>query len=200
MKKILFATHSKGKTEEFQRFIKNCKVFSLSDLDLKDVPEENGKTFEENALIKANYWQDKIDHSFVIVAEDAGIEVDAMNGKPGVHSARYAKNDKEANLKMLKELKGVPECKRAARYVSVFAIVQHGEPNIIWRSTCEGSILKKPCGNKGFGYDPIFFSKSLNKSFGNVSPEQKDTVSHRGKNLKKLQKWINLQTTSQSSF
>ncbi|MBD62358.1 non-canonical purine NTP pyrophosphatase, RdgB/HAM1 family [bacterium] len=190
MKKILFATHSKGKIKEFRRFIKNCKVFSLNDLNLKDIPEENGKTFEENALIKANYWQNKISHSFVIVAEDAGIEVDALNGKPGVHSARYAKNEKEANRKMLKEMKDIAENKRTARYVSVFAIVQHGDSDILWRATCEGSILKKPSGKKGFGYDPIFFSNSLKKSFGDVSSSEKDFVSHRGKNLKKLQEWI----------
>lgn len=196
MKKILFATHSKGKIKEFRRFIKNCKIFSLSDLNLKDVPEENGKTFEENALIKASYWQDKINHSFVIVAEDAGIEVDALNGKPGIHSARYAKTEKEANQKMLKEMKNIAKNKRTARYVSVFAIVQHGNSDIVWRSTCEGSILKKPSGNKGFGYDPIFFSKSLKKSFADVSSRQKDTVSHRGKNLKKLQKWIDSKETN----
>jgi len=190
--KILFATHSKGKIKEFSKSIKNCQIFSLSDLELKDTPEENGKTFRDNALIKADYWKNKIDKSFVIISEDAGIEVDALGGRPGVHSARYGRTEESANKKMLRELKGVPVEKRTARYVSVFALISNQHGTIFWESSCEGSILEKPSGDQGFGYDPIFFSKDLNKSFGKVPILEKEKVSHRGKNMKKLQDWIDL--------
>tara|TARA_B100000029_G_C17585944_1_gene961115 strand:+ start:1161 stop:1748 length:588 start_codon:yes stop_codon:yes gene_type:complete len=190
--KILFATHSKGKIKEFCKSLKNCKIFSLEDLNLKDSPEENGKTFRENAFIKARYWKNKIDKSFIIVSEDAGIEVDALGGRPGVHSARYAKTEKDANIKLLEELKNIPYEKRTARYISVFALIPNRFGTIFWKSSCEGLILEKEDGNNGFGYDPIFFSKDLQKPFGKVQISEKEKVSHRGKNLKKLQNWIDL--------
>ena len=155
-------------------------------------PEEDGETFQDNAFIKANYWKNKIDKSFVIISEDAGIEVDALGGRPGIHSARYSKTEKSANEKMLRELKNIPIEKRTARYISVFALVPNSYGTIFWESSCEGFILEKPSGGQGFGYDPIFFSKDLNKSFGDSSILEKEKVSHRGKNIRKLKNWIDL--------
>src|SRR5262249_11897189 len=147
-------------------------------------------TFEENALKKARTWAE---HSgYVTLADDSGLEVDVLNGAPGVYSARYSGeegNDAKNNRKLLQELKGAAEERRTARFVCVLALrarKSHGMKDLPARDSCEGRIAFVPEGHNGFGYDPLFFYPPLGKTFGEIDRETKATVSHRGKALKKL--------------
>ncbi|MDN6968190.1 RdgB/HAM1 family non-canonical purine NTP pyrophosphatase [Oenococcus sp. UCMA 17063] len=187
MQRIIFATKNRGKSQEVASILDGR--FDLLDLNhLSDIPEiiENGSTFLENAEIKAKTIA-KLYPTDLVMAEDTGLCIDALNGRPGIYSARYAgdHNDKANIEKVLKELKGLPMEKRSAHFTTVIVLLGL-KKEIIAKGISEGIILDHQEGKDGFGYDPIFYSPELEKSFGRASEREKDSVSHRAKALKDL--------------
>lgn len=193
MKTMIIATKNKGKAREFERLFRplGFEVKTLLDFDEIEDIEETGTTFEENAIIKAEAVSKETGQ--VVIADDSGLIVDALNGAPGIYSARYAGSDKndEANIdKVLKELEEVPEEKRTARFYCALAVAFPNSKTITVYGTCEGSILRERRGSNGFGYDPIFFVNELGVSMAELTPEQKSKISHRGNALKNLEEMI----------
>lgn len=190
MKKLLIATRSKGKFPEIISALNGLSFEFLNLNDVSELPsnfevEEPATTFEGNAIIKAMTLGKKT--GLLTLSEDAGLEVDALNGKPGVYTARYAPGtDEDKYRKLLGELQGTPEEKRTARFRAVIAIY---DPNNDKVRTCdgiyEGKIALEPIGNNGFGYDPIFYNSELGKTNAQMTMEEKNKVSHRGKALRK---------------
>ena len=183
---VYCATTSKGKLREFREAASpaNCQVELLPGLAQIEAPEEDGLTFEDNAILKARYYgQFTMEYLF---ADDSGLEVDALNGAPGVFSARYAggAGDAANNALLLKNLDGIAN--RTARFVSVIALVKSGEPVSTFRGTVEGGIAHEPSGPEGFGYDPLFFYPPFDCTFGVAKLEQKMDVSHRGAALRAM--------------
>jgi XTP/dITP diphosphohydrolase len=184
-------THS-GKFAEVQAFLSKLPLRITSLKSLANPPEviEDGKTFEENALKKARMLAEY--SGLLTLADDSGLEVDALSGRPGIYSARYAGeegNDERNNQKLLGELIGVGEEQRTARFVCALALCapqSQGMKDWVVRQTCEGRIAFEPSGSHGFGYDPLFFYPPFGKTFGEIEREVKATVSHRGKALMKL--------------
>lgn len=190
--KLLVATTNPGKFAEVQSFLAKfqLEIFSLE--SLSDYPKivEDGATFEENALKKA---QTLADYSgYFTLADDSGLEVDALNGAPGIYSARYGGaecDDDKNNAKLLNELRFVPEQRRRARFVCALAFcAPKAQGGRIWtvRESCEGRIAFSPKGQNGFGYDPVFFYPPFGKTFGELDRATKATVSHRGKALERF--------------
>ena len=186
--KILLATRNKNKAREVAAILSEYRdrlgeieLLTLDDVGFPEDVEENGSTFEENALIKARAGAKS---GYITLADDSGIEVDALNGAPGIYSARFAGghgDDKANNELLLKKLEGVPREKRTARYaVAIACVLPNGEKFTV-RGTTEGLILNAYDGEGGFGYDPLFWSTDLQKSFGRATPEEKNGVSHRGR-------------------
>ena len=194
--KIFIATKNQKKLSELERILTPMGFEVLSQKDFsKDFPEpvENGSTFEENAIIKAKAGLDNT--RLISVADDWGICVDYLNGAPGIYSARYSGdhgNDESNNQKLLRELDGVPNEKRTAHYVAAIACVFPDGRQFTVRGECEGKIGFEPKGTGGFGYDPYFISEL--GVMAELTPEQKDSISHRGKALrlfkKELKKYI----------
>ena len=192
MTDLLVATTNQGKFAEVQAFLKSLPltILSLESLGQWPAVVEDGVTFEENALKKARTLAEY--SGMLTLADDSGLEVDALNGAPGVYSARYAGedgNDDENNEKLLSELTGVPEEKRSARFVCALALCApevRGVKEWTVRESCEGRIAFELKGQYGFGYDPLFFYPEFGRTFGEIDRETKATVSHRGKALKKL--------------
>ncbi len=186
--KAVLSSRNKKKIVEMQRLlgerIEGIELLSLDDVGISGDAEETGETFEENALIKARFGATPGRYSF---ADDSGLEVDALDGRPGVYSARYAGepcNDERNNERLLYEMADIEPEKRMARYVSVIACVCPDGRELLARGTCEGVMLASPRGDGGFGYDPLFFVPELNKTFAEVTAEEKDAVSHRGKAIR----------------
>lgn len=192
MTELLVATTHSGKFAEVQAFLSKLPLRITSLKSLANPPEviEDGKTFEENALKKARMLAEY--SGLLTLADDSGLEVDALSGRPGIYSARYAGeegNDERNNQKLLGELIGVGEEQRTARFVCALALCapqSQGMKNWVVRQTCEGRIAFEPSGSHGFGYDPLFFYPPFGKTFGEIEREVKATVSHRGKALMKL--------------
>tara|TARA_Y100001935_G_scaffold255635_2_gene270306 strand:+ start:4629 stop:5237 length:609 start_codon:yes stop_codon:yes gene_type:complete len=188
---IVLASNNKGKLREFLALLSksNIKIFPQSDFKIKEV-EEDGLSFVENALKKAR--NASLVSGKPAIADDSGIEVDALNGAPGIHSARYSTigSEIENNIKLLGALKNVKEENRGARYqcVIVFLKYAHDPMPIICHGTWEGKILREPRGRNGFGYDPLFFIPDLNMTAAELSEEQKNQHSHRAKALKSIVK------------
>lgn len=189
MEELIIATKNKGKAKEFAELFEPLGFRVKTLLDYPDAPdiEETGKTFEENALLKAvaisNIFQK------IVIADDSGLVIDALDGRPGVYSARYAGTDKddEANIqKVLFEMKDVPEEKRTAHFHCTLALVVPGKDPIIVEGTCNGLILTEKRGNNGFGYDPIFYLPHLKKTMAEITSEEKNRISHRGIAIRKL--------------
>jgi len=160
-------------------------IEALPDLNRIAAPEETGSTFEENAVSKALYYS-RFTHETVL-ADDSGLVVDALNGAPGVHSARYAgpdATDQENNNLLLRDL--ATTAHREARFVCVLALARQGKALTTERGIVEGRVLLSPRGHNGFGYDPLFFYPPLNRSFGELSNEEKLFVSHRGNAFRAL--------------
>lgn len=190
MEKILIATKNPGKAREYRKFFepKGFEVITLLDLDKNEIPEinENGKTFAENAMIKANALMKATNTT--VLADDTGLCVDALDGAPGIYSARYAgDHDDAANRKkLLEELKGVPEEKRTAHFhTSIVVVHPHKEPLEV-SGEAYGRILESEHGTGNFGYDSLFYSDDLKKSFAEATVDEKNSVSHRGNAVRKL--------------
>ena len=185
MKQLLIATRNSGKIREIKEILASIpfKLLSLDDIDFKEEVAETGKSFAENAILKAKTIGEKA--QLLTLAEDSGLEVDALDGKPGIYSARYVNgSDLDRNNKLLEELKGVIDDKRTARYRCVVAIYDPATQKILtFIGESEGLITDKPIGKNGFGYDPIFYNFDLGKTNGEVTLEEKNRVSHRGKAL-----------------
>jgi XTP/dITP diphosphohydrolase len=193
MKEIIVATNNKGKAAEFEALFEplGYKVLTLRDLPHIEEVEETGVTFEENARLKAETVS-KLENKMVI-ADDSGLVVDALDGRPGVYSARYAgeeKND-DANIqKVLDELADVEEKERTARFVCVLAVAIPNKETKIFKGTCEGLITKEKMGENGFGYDPIFYIRDKGKTMAQLTKEEKNQISHRANAIKEFKEWL----------
>lgn len=193
MSDIIIASNNPGKIHEFERLFKDFNENFLSLKDFPDLPEveETGTTFEENARLKAETIAALTGK--ITISDDSGLMVDALEGHPGVYSARFAgvEKDDEANLeKVLDLMKGVPEPQRTAQFITVLAVAAPGKTTRYFHGTCSGRITSKKRGREGFGYDPIFFVEDLDKTFAEMTREEKNVISHRGKAMKKLKdKW-----------
>src|SRR3989338_6696498 len=190
MKKILFATENRGKINEVLPFltIPGISIISPFDLQKKIDVEEYGKTFEENARIKAHAYFKAF--NMPTFSDDSGLVIDALDGRPGVHSSRYGGKYlpfSEKIIKLLKELTGIPKEKRSARFISVIAYTDIKEKMYTFEGVCEGFIDFEPKGKNGFGFDPIFYIPSLGKNMGELSLEEKNKISHRAIAFNKLQ-------------
>ncbi|NGP44984.1 XTP/dITP diphosphatase [Bacillaceae bacterium SIJ1] len=185
--KLVVATHNQGKIKEFNALFANqgVDILSLQDVHFHDDIEETGETFEENAQIKAETVARAV--GLPVVADDSGLAVDALNGAPGVYSARYAgehKSDDDNNAKLLKELEG--EEQRGAAFVCVLALSIPGKSTRFYRGECRGIIGMKEMGNHGFGYDPLFILPDRHKTMAELSPAEKNEISHRSIALQSL--------------
>lgn len=183
--KLVFATHNPNKVEEIQALLpKNIQILSLNDIDcFTDIPE-TAKTIEGNALLKANFVKDNFDAN--CFADDTGLEVEALNGAPGVYSARFAgeKKDDEANIeKLLEELEG--KANRKAQFKTVIALKTE-DCEILFDGICKGEITTSKKGKNGFGYDSVFQPEGSEKTFAEMEMEEKSRLSHRGKAMRKL--------------
>ncbi|HIU64012.1 MAG TPA: XTP/dITP diphosphatase [Candidatus Avacidaminococcus intestinavium] len=188
MKEIVIATTNDGKLKEFKELLKKHDVDILSLHGWSDIPapEETGKTFAANARQKAIYYARKTGK--ICIADDSGLEVQTLNGAPGVHSARYAgeEADDEANNKHLLHVMKF-HMKRTCRFRCALAVAHpSGKVLLETEGTCDGMLLHDKLGNEGFGYDPLFWSTELHKGLGEASMEEKNQVSHRAKAIKKL--------------
>ena len=196
MIELLVGTTNRGKLDEVQGYLKGLPLKTLALLSLGTWPAvvEDGVTYEDNALKKARTLAEY--SGYLTLADDSGLEVDALNGAPGIYSARYCGeqgNDEKNNEKLLEDLKRVTEGKRTARFVCVLALCapkSHSAKEWTVRESCEGRVAFSPTGQNGFGYDPIFFYPELGKTFGEIDRETKATVSHRGKALRKLAQFL----------
>lgn len=192
---LVLATRNQGKIREINNIILkknlNINVLSLEDFpDISHIPEPE-ETFEGNALYKAKYVCEKTGH--VTLSDDSGLEVDALDGKPGVYSARFAgdkASDEENNRKLLEALKDVPFERRGAQFRCVMVLYANTKDYVLTQGIWRGKIALKPEGNQGFGYDPIFFDENLGKCAAMLSIDEKNRVSHRAKALEKISKLI----------
>lgn len=189
MKKIIFATGNEGKMKEIRRILADpqLEILSLKDAGIHADIDENGKSFEENAMIKAEAICKMTGE--IVLADDSGLEIDYLNKEPGIYSARYMGEDTSYHIKnanLIERLEGVPDEKRTARFVCAIAAVVPGHEPIVVRGTIEGYIGDKPVGENGFGYDPIFYVSDLNCSTAELSPEEKNARSHRGNALRAM--------------
>ncbi len=185
---IVFASNNPGKIREIQALLPDYTIIPQSEV-VKTEAEETGRTFVENALLKARH---AAQHCHLpVIADDSGLAVDALNGEPGIYSARYAgvgASDKENNEKLLLELADVPFEERTARFICVIVLIEHAADPIplIAQSVWEGKILLHPQGANGFGYDPLFWVPSHDCSSAELPPEVKNSLSHRGQALRQL--------------
>ncbi|MGM9944762.1 MAG: XTP/dITP diphosphatase [Lysinibacillus sp.] len=188
MKRVVIATKNKGKAKDFEALFNplGFEVVTMFDVAPDMEIEETGTTFEENAVLKAETLAKEL--NMIVIADDSGLVVDALDGAPGVHSARYAgDHDDEANIvKVLENLAGVPEEKRTARFMCALAIAGPEMDTTTVFGTCEGVILEEKRGTNGFGYDPIFFVPELDRAMAELTPEEKGAISHRGNAIRKL--------------
>ena len=187
--KIVFATNNANKLKEVQQLLPSVEIISLQDIGcFEDIPE-TADTLEGNAILKANFVTKN--YGFDCFADDTGLEVEALNGAPGVFSARYAGEnaDSEKNMqKLLSELKN--KSNRNAKFKTIVAL-NLKENQYLFKGICKGEILTEKHGEKGFGYDPIFKPSSFNTSFAQMTLEEKGQISHRGKAIKKLIEYLN---------
>ena len=190
--KLLLATRNKGKIEEFRRILDGIAAGKIDLLGLEQFPDlhdvdETGSTFEENALLKAR--EASYATGIPAIADDSGLCVDFLNGAPGIFSARWAGrhgDDKANTAKVLESLSGVPDEKRSAHFTSVAALVLPDGRSHVEEAHFKGWILQSPIGDLGFGYDPIFRPEGLQISSAQMSAEEKDAISHRGKSLRAI--------------
>ncbi|MFD2046247.1 XTP/dITP diphosphatase [Ornithinibacillus salinisoli] len=194
MKKVIIATKNKGKAKEFKTLFAKYNIQAVSLLELKDnMPDvdETGSTFEENAALKAEEIAGVLNTP--VLADDSGLVIDALGGRPGIYSARYAgepKNDQANTEKVIAELANVPEHERTARFVCVLAVAIPGNNTILKSGYCEGRIGTHPKGENGFGYDPIFIPEGFEETMAELSSEEKNNISHRNNAIVQLEDWL----------
>ena len=183
--KLVFASNNKNKIQEIQALVPNTiQIVSLEEIGCTEDIPETADTIEGNAILKANYVTEK--YGYDCFADDTGLEVEALNGAPGVYSARYAGEQKDANDnmdKLLDELKD--KSNRKANFKTVIALNLNGKQNL-FTGIINGKIIDEKIGTNGFGYDPIFVADGYNKTFAELSMEEKSTISHRGIAVKEL--------------
>lgn len=187
MKELILASNNAHKVEEIKSILEDYSILTLKDINYTEEIVENGTTFEENALIKARTickYSGKTS-----ISDDSGLSVDLLDGRPGVYSARYSKEQTdEKNIeKVLLELNGQ---KSKAKFVSVIALVKPDGTELTFRGECHGEIIFEKRGTNGFGYDPIFYVPSLDKTFAELSAEQKNSISHRKQSLEKFSQYL----------
>jgi XTP/dITP diphosphohydrolase len=202
-KTIILATSNKGKISEIKELLKDFDIRIKSLLDFDPIPQivEDGETFEDNAHKKASFTAKAL--GFTSLADDSGLVVEALGGAPGVYSSRYAgenASDQDRIMKLLIEMRGKAD--RRAYFESVIIIALPWGPSLTYKGRCEGLITDEPKGNFGFGYDPVFYYPPLDKTFAQMSREEKNRVSHRGKAMTKLRDefdkvmiWLSQQST-----
>ncbi|MEH7439859.1 XTP/dITP diphosphatase [Neobacillus drentensis] len=189
MKEVIIATKNSGKAREFEHIFASRGIEVKTLLDFPEIPEveETGTTFEENAILKAEAVSNALNK--MVIGDDSGLIVDALEGRPGIYSARYAgepKNDQNNTEKVLAELKNVPEDNRTARFYCALAVAVPGQKTMTVSGTCEGRILNEPRGVNGFGYDPVFYVPERGLAMAELSADVKNKISHRANALKKL--------------
>ncbi len=200
MLEIVIASRNPGKVKEIERIMEGLPVRWLSFRDILGLPdpEETGSTFRENALIKAGAVMESAGKP--ALADDSGLEVDALGGAPGVRSARYAGghgDDRENVRRLLRELEGMPPERRTARFVCRVALLFPDGRCLEAEGVCEGSISAAPRGEGGFGYDPVFVPRGYDRTFAELTPEEKDSLSHRGRALAALRDMLALELSSE---
>jgi len=200
MRRILIATSNAGKLRDFAGAAQTHGIEIAGIPGFASLPAvvEDGQTFEENARKKAKEYSVHAPGE-IVLADDSGLEVDALGGAPGVHSARYAADqphladentdDEANNARVLRELKRVPPEKRTGRFVCVLAAARDGKLLATFRGTAEGEILDTPRGANGFGYDPLFYFPQIQKTFAELSAEEKAAYSHRGAAFRQFLEW-----------
>ena len=195
MKRLVLASNNFKKIKELKEILSELdfEVYSLNDMGINIEVEEDGVTFEENAVKKAveihQYLKDKGENSFYVLSDDSGLEVDYLNGAPGIYSARYAGehgNDYANNIKLLEEMKMAKNDERSAKFVCVLALVDEEGNTKTIRGEVNGFIIEELKTEGGFGYDPLFYYPGFNKTFGEAAAEEKNSISHRGEAMKKL--------------
>ena len=187
MKELILASNNAHKVEEIKSILEDYNILTLKDINYTEEIVEDGSTFEENALIKARTickYSGK-----TAISDDSGLSVELLDGRPGVYSARYSKEQTdEKNIeKVLLELN---EQKSKAKFVSVIALVKPNGTELTFRGECHGEIIFEKRGTNGFGYDPIFYVPSLDKTFAELSAEQKNSISHRKQSLEKFSQYL----------
>jgi XTP/dITP diphosphohydrolase len=202
MKRVLIATSNAGKLRDFAGAAVAYGISVEVIPHFSSLPPviEDGATFEANARKKAEAYSLSVPGE-IVIADDSGLEVDALDGAPGVHSARYAADEPHAaesntdddanNAKLIREIKRVPPEKRTGRFVCWIAAARHGKPLAVFAGKAEGMILERPQGHNGFGYDPLFFFPSIQKTFAELTAEEKAQYSHRGAAFRKFLEWMN---------
>ena len=207
MKRVLIATSNPGKLRDFAGAAAAFEIEIASIPNFSSLPAviEDGTTFEANARKKAEAYS-RHSPDQIVLADDSGLEVDALDGAPGVHSARYAADephlaasnteDEANNARLLRELKNVPPEKRTARFVCVIAAARNGQILGVFRGCADGVILDAPRGNNGFGYDPLFYFPSIGKTFAELCAEDKAQYSHRGAAFREFLAWYGSKRSS----
>jgi XTP/dITP diphosphohydrolase len=200
MKQILIATSNPGKLRDFAGAASSYGIEIAAVPGFSSLPTviEDGSTFEANARKKAEHYSRYIPGE-IVLADDSGLEIDALGGAPGVHSARYAADDPRKaesntdddanNVRLIRELKRVPSDQRTGRFVCVIAAARDGETLAVFRGAAEGIVLDAPRGSNGFGYDPLFYFPQIRKTFAELSAEQKAQFSHRGAAFRGFLEW-----------
>jgi XTP/dITP diphosphohydrolase len=191
---MLIATHNRGKIAEYEALLKPFaqNLIGLADLGITEQVEETGETFAENALLKARAYA--LLSGRVTLADDSGLEVDALEGAPGVHSARYAgpdATDQERNQRLLKQLESVPKDKRQARFRCVIAVAWPDGRCALTRGTYEGTIALSPRGSNGFGYDPLFLVPEYGLTMAELPSNLKNRISHRARAAEAMARLLN---------
>ena len=196
--KIIFATGNKNKMTEIRQILRDLgmEILSMKEAGVDIDIVEDGKSFEENAMIKASAIAELPEvraMEAIVLADDSGLEIDALNKEPGIYSARYMGEDTSYDVKnknLIDRLDGVPKEKRTARFVCAIAAVLPDGRELVTRQTMEGYIGWEPEGENGFGYDPIFYLDEYGCSSAAISPEQKNAISHRGKALRAMKELL----------
>lgn len=200
--RIIFATGNADKMREIREIMEGTGIeaVSMAEAGFSSCEEETGNTFEENALIKArDIWKRS---GGIVLGDDSGLEVDFLGGAPGIYSARYMGRDTsyhEKNAEIVKRMEGVPDEMRTARFVCALAAIFPDGEEICIRETMEGRIGYQEAGINGFGYDPIFFLPECKKTSAELSPAEKNALSHRGKALRRMKDIIRTKTCSENA-
>lgn len=187
LKDLLLATNNSKKLKEIREILGDSykgNIFSAAEFPQYSEPEENGATFEENARLKARYYAERTGH--ITLADDSGLCVDALSGRPGVQSARYAETDRLRIEKLLHELQGIPAEKRTARFQCTICVAFPDGTYFTEDGVLEGRIGTFPRGDHGFGYDPIFLVEGSDKTLAEIPANEKNLISHRGQAMKKI--------------